>query len=161
MIYLDEYKDYAGISSIDNDLKLQGIITRVSQLVKSYCSREFELKEHVEYTRYPGRYFTKEFPLVEVLEVTGGTGFVWDRELDCVEILGTEEATNQYMIRYKAGYPQTPEDLKLALLDLVDFYYRGESVPRKASGNVVMEFVVDSSMPPHIKRVLDLYRNLK
>ena len=41
LITLDDYKEYASINSIDFDDRIQSIVTRVSELVKTYCGRKF------------------------------------------------------------------------------------------------------------------------
>lgn len=182
LVTLDEYKLHASINSTDFDDKLDGIIKRVSSLVKSYCGRTFidnydkytlEFIPVVEYTNYGGNYFPKEFPLQEVLSVElsedGGTTYTvlssdwyWDRSKDCVAITDQlpNDSPNAYKITYKGGFVKTPEDLKLAVLDLIDFYYKNESTPRKTVNSTTVEYVTDANFPAHIRRVLDLYRVL-
>lgn len=180
LITLDEYKNYASITSLDKDDRLDPIIKRVSEFIKTYCARTFidyydrasqQFLPIVEYSNYPGQVFTQEFPVQEVVSVElstdYGTNYVltanyaFDRQNDSIQVFETYEGVNAYRITYKGGYSKLPEDLKLATLDLVDYYYRGESTTRKSNGNVVVEYVTSSDLPPHIKRVLDLYRNLK
>lgn len=180
LITLDEYKNYASISSTDKDDRLDPIIKRVSAFIKSYCARSFvdyydratqEFVPITEYFNYPGQLLTEEFPVQEVVSVQlsidyGKTyinieDYVLDRQNDAIHIFSEYEGPNAYKVTYKAGYSKLPEDLKLAVLDLVDYYYMGESTTRKSNGNVVVEYVTSSDLPPHIKRVLDLYRNLK
>lgn len=177
LVTLDDYKEYASIYSTDFDDKLQSLVTKVSDYVKHYCGRTFidyydkanaEYFDIVEYSTYPGYHFTGEFPIREVVSVevsldNGNTyslhdDFVLDRVKDAVFIGGVYEGINAYKTTYKGGYENTPEDLKLACLDLVEYYYKEEQVPRKSQGNTILEYVMTSDLPSHIRRVLDLYR---
>lgn len=179
LITLQEYKLHAGISSTEFDDKLNQIINRVSEVVKTHCNRLFidafdpqanQFLAIVEYAEHDGYYFPNEFPVQELISVEYssdlGTTYtpvtaVFDRVKEGIYI---EErgryGPNAFKITYTGGFKTTPEDLKLAVIDLVDYYYRGESSPRKSSGTNVIEYVTTSDMPPHIKRVLDLYRVL-
>jgi len=180
LITLDDYKLYAGISSTEREDQILAIIKRVSELIKTYCGRKFvdnydryvaEFLPIIEYANEPGYYFPKEFPInaVDSVQVSYDKGFTYtkfvdfalDRTKDGIYISGDGyTGINAYKITYRGGYSSVPEDLKLACLDLVDYYYRGESVPRKTSGNSVQEYITTSDFPSHIKRVLDLYRVL-
>ena len=65
---------------------------------------------------------------------------------------------------YTAGYSTTPEDLKLAVFDLVRYYLKDESRERMTIAGATVENPGSSSQagnpgfPDHIKRVLDMYK---
>lgn len=62
-----------------------------------------------------------------------------------------------------SGNPEVPADLKLAVLDLVSYYINDEKTPAKsiASASINNEVdVVVNGFPPHIVRILQLYRIL-
>jgi len=64
-------------------------------------------------------------------------------------------------IEYTAGYIEVPEDLKLAVFDMVDYYEDEQRTPSKALLGATIDNPLPqsaSSWPPHIRRVLDLYR---
>jgi hypothetical protein len=66
-------------------------------------------------------------------------------------------------ITYTAGYTTDtlPEDLKLCVIDLVHYYESGENIPSKAMMGATIDNpqpYIANSFPPHIRRVLDLYR---
>ena len=176
LVSLDEYKEYSSINSTEFDDKIYNIITKTSEFVKNYCNRTFidnydkatsQFTNIVEYSNVPGIFLTAEFPIQSIVSVelstdsgttyTSTTGIV-DKSKDVIIIDDTYEGVNAYKVTYKGGFAKTPEDLKLACLDLVDYYYKKESVPRKTSSNNVIEYVMTSDLPSHIKRVLDIYR---
>ena len=67
-------------------------------------------------------------------------------------------------VTYNAGYSATPDDLKLALFDLVNYYMKDEHKERRTLGGATLQnqgtsgIRTSSDFPDHIKRVLDLYR---
>ena len=71
------------------------------------------------------------------------------------------EAINGYRITYTAGYQVLPEDLKLAIFDLIAFYIKNDSAihsSKAISPNTMqIEYVSSTNFPAHIKRILDLY----
>jgi hypothetical protein len=64
---------------------------------------------------------------------------------------------------YKAGYVSTPDDLKLAVFDLIKYYLKDERKERMSIAGATVENAVSSSLkgnigfPDHIKRILDMY----
>ena len=64
-------------------------------------------------------------------------------------------------VTYYAGYTETPEDLKLAVIDLIAYYLEDESQPTKSMLGATIDNplpYVGVSLPANIRRVLDLYR---
>ena len=65
---------------------------------------------------------------------------------------------------YRAGYTSTPEDLKLAVFDLIKYYMKEERKERMSIAGASIESQVSTSLrnnigfPDHIKRVLDMYK---
>ena len=70
-------------------------------------------------------------------------------------------------IVYTAGYSVTPEDLKLAVYDLIKYYLKDERKARMQIAGAMVENAVSSSLagnigfPDHIKRILDFYKLYK
>jgi len=68
---------------------------------------------------------------------------------------------------YTAGYSATPEDLKLAVYDLIKYYLKDERKARMQIAGAMVENQVSSSIrgntgfPDHIKRILDFYKIYK
>jgi len=74
-------------------------------------------------------------------------------------------------VSYAAGYTEdddgvtadTPLDLRLALFDLVSYYENNEKTLSKSIASATIDNPSaknDNDFPPHIKRILDLYRTL-
>ena len=75
------------------------------------------------------------------------------------------KSSKSLKITYKGGYLKVPDDLKLATMDLVEYYRQGEYTPRKESGSFKLENVGfraggASTLPAHVNRTLALYRQL-
>ena len=65
---------------------------------------------------------------------------------------------------YRAGYTSTPEDLKLAVFDLIKYYMKEERKERMSIAGASVDNPLSTSLrnnigfPDHIKRVLDMYK---
>jgi hypothetical protein len=177
LITLQEYKTYAGINSVEQDAKISSLIASVSALIKTYCSRSI-----VDYYASPmeqyfdgeySRLLLTEYPIKSVLslgysvdygvtytELTQGTNYVVDKATDTLVIVDgvSRKGVNALKVTYFGGYETAPDDLKLAALDLVQYYTKSENNPKKVNGFVSVEYVMSADFPSHIKRVLDLYR---
>jgi hypothetical protein len=89
----------------------------------------------------------------------------WVLDGDVVRCISADQVfpklINGYKISYFAGYEEIPQDLKLAALDLVTYYRKNDAAihSTKAPGtnSVQIEYISTTSLPAHIKRVLDLY----
>jgi hypothetical protein len=177
LITRQEYKTYAAISSTNYDQEIDSLIKKTSALVKNYCRRTF-----VDYYSDPlqeisnGGYreiILKETPLVQVLGVEQSQDFGrtyqpyehWVQSGDLLVATNHQGVfpplVNGYRINYFAGFETVPEDLKLALLDLVNYYRKNDAAvhsnkaPSLQGTNV--EYIKNASFPAHIRRVLDLY----
>lgn len=183
LVTLQEYKNYAGITNPNQDAQILSIIPKVSSFVKTYCNRAF-----LEYVSDPKtevfaggyRYLLQEFPVLQILsleyssdygntytELTEFQQWIFDSNTSEVVPIGTstefDSKPNSYKITYFAGFESLPDDLKLAVLDLVTYYLRNDSAihSTKAPGsnNVQIEYISTTNLPSHIKRVLDFYIN--
>lgn len=176
-----EYKAYAGISSTNKDVEIDALIPRISALVKTYCRRTFidyVIDEKVEYFSGGDLYLTlKEYPLIELISfeqsidygqtylgLTEYTDFAVDRStsnIHCMIPSGFPLYINGYRATYNAGFTAVPEDLKLAVIDLLTYYLRNDAAihSNKAPGTntVQIEYISTTSLPANIRRVLDLY----
>jgi hypothetical protein len=183
LITLAEYKVYAGINSTDKDNATNLLITKVSELVKNICRRTFidyvdEYKVDVFKTAVNNHIYLPETPLLSISSVEYSEDFgksyitltefehyVLDVQTDSIELIAYPyidyNKVNAFKITYNAGYESIPEDLKLAVFDLVKYYQHNEASVRshKAVGanTVQIEYILNTKLPAHIHRVLDLY----
>jgi hypothetical protein len=180
LITKSEYKDYLGITTTNKDDEIELLIPKVSQLIKTYCRRTFIDhfdEEKIEY--FDGgfnRLLLKESPLVTVLKVSKSIDYGqtytdlvkftdWIEDGDSVRGINDykwfPEVIRGYKVNYFGGYEFVPEDLKLAALDLVEYYSKNNSavhVNRDVTPNVTqIQYVASTNFPAHIKRVLDQY----
>jgi hypothetical protein len=196
LVTLQQYKDFAGLQGVQQDAKINVIISNVSQLVKTYCGTtiiDFASTNKIEYfniQRGDDRVILAESPLIQVVSVeerqsqsdayvtlitensdsSGKYEYIVDTESDSIVRTNstTTKAFPQGMkavkVTYKAGYTSTPEDLKLAVFDLVKYYLKDERKERMSIAGSTIENQSSTSLrnnigfPDHIKRILDLYK---
>lgn len=194
LITLEEYKDFENKSSLKDDTQLNSIITSVSQLVKTYCANSFvdyvgttEKTETFTINWPAGSVQVSESPLINVSLVeersSYSSGYTTlsladfeyyvDLETDSIYRTNTSgfstwaQGPGSVRITYNAGYDTLPEDLKLAVIDLVNYYFKNEHKPSMAFGGASISNESSSTQwrnvgfPDHIKRVLDLYKNIR
>lgn len=186
LVTLSEYKDYVGISSTNQDDAISAIIPKVSQLVKTICRRTFvdyvnDAKVEVLSGGYGDKLVLSEHPILGVLsveysidygltytELVEYTDYVVDQEDGTIVSITTgalagdfPKYINGYKVSYTAGYEELPEDLKIAVLDLITYYLKNDSAVHspKAPGtnSVQIEYITTNQLPAHIMRVLLLY----
>lgn len=175
-----EYKAYAGISSTNQDSEIDSLVPKVSELVKTYCRRTFiDYIDDVKTEVSRGGFDTillNEYPVTQVVSVSHSddygqtytklTKFVdWVQEGDTVVSLapdGFKEKLAGYKVLYFAGYETVPADLKLAVLDMIQYYLKNSSAvhtTKSVSPNTMqVEYISGSQFPAHIRRVLDMYK---
>ena len=192
LITVAQYKDAEGLRGEKDDDRLAIIVPQVSDLVKKYCGIsfiDFYSTDKVETFSIDDNYTTtiivSESPLVTVdsvqerasysgsYETLTTTDYEYYVETESDAIIRTNKEGNPIpfkrgggagKITYNAGYSATPEDLKLALFDLVNYYMKDEHKERRTLGGAQLQnqgtsgIRDNSDFPDHIKRVLDLYR---
>ena len=192
LITLADYKDAEGIQSPKDDLRINSQIPSISQLVKTYCGNsilDFYSSNKVEdFDIYWETFAVQltESPIVDVVSVqergsydeayttltTGAHEYYLDTRTDGIirtnnsgGRLNWKHGVGAVRVTYKAGYASTPEDLKLAVFDLITYYLRDEHKERRTLGGASIQNQPSTSQrnnvafPDHIKRVLDLYKN--
>lgn len=187
LITLDEFKESKGLSNIKDDERLSILIQSVSQLVKTYCGNSiidyystnkietFNINWNTHIVQLT------ESPLNSVVSVEirdsvtaayttlSTNDYYIDTTTDSIFRVSTNTYRNwprgagSVRVTYTAGYLQTPADLKLACIDLVQYYYKEEYTQRRTLAGATVENQGTSAtrigFPDHIKRVLDLYKN--
>lgn len=181
LITLAEYKAYEGITNPNQDTEITSIIPKVSELVKNYCRRSFvDYLDDTKTELFSGGdiFYLKEFPVLNISSVEYSadygktytslieyTDWVLDKAKDAVVPINSTkefpEAINGYKVTYTGGFESAPEDLKLAVADLLTYYMKNDGAVHspKAPGtnSVQIEYISTTNLPAHIKRVLDLY----
>lgn len=177
-----EYKAYAGLTSPTQDASIDILIPKVSELVKTICRRSFidyVNDQKVDY--FNGGTFNlipTESPTLSVssLEYSADYGNTYTALVEFTDYVVSKgngevyttskrdpfpEGINAYKLTYTAGYETLPDELKLAVFDLVSYYIKNDMAihsPKAPGTNTVqIEYVTTSSLPAHIRRVLDLY----
>ena len=192
LVTLSDYKDAEGIGSPKDDLRISRIIPSVSELVKTYCANTFvdfvSSDKTEEFDIYWDTYAVQltESPVISITSAqersgydqsyatltTGAYEYYLDKRTDSVirtnesgARLNWKHGVGSVKVVYRAGYSSTPEDLKLAVFDLVTYYLKDEHKERRTLGGASIQNQSSSTQrdnvafPDHIKRVLDLYKN--
>ena len=200
LITLQQYKDFAGLTGVTMDVRINVIVDSVSKLVKNYCGTSFI----DDYSSAKTEYFDiKDNVTTRVMLDEGPVNTVTsvqerDSQADSYVTLITENSDNsgkyEYIVDtmtdsivrtdenvdkafpkgrkavkvvYTAGYSSCPEDLKLALFDLVKYYLKDERKERMTIAGATVQNSVSTSIknnagfPDHIKRVLDMYKTYR
>jgi len=188
LITLEEYKESKGLSSVKDDYRLNTLIDSVSQLVKTYCGNS--IVDYYSTNKVETFSIDWDTHLVQLTEspvnsvvsvetrdtvaasytTLASTEYYLDTATD--SIMYVSSGSNNYRnwprgpgavkVTYTAGYSDTPADLKLACIDLVQYYYKEEHTQRRTLAGATIENQGSGDgrgFPDHIKRVLDMYKN--
>jgi len=88
------------------------------------------------------------------------------RTLDSGKYKSWPQGVGSVKVTYLAGYTSIPEDLKLAVADLITYYHKDEWKERQTIGSATREGAGSSAIrndpgfPDHIRRILDIYRTI-
>lgn len=183
LITLEDYKLYKKLTKTDSDEELNAIIASVSSLIKTYCGHSFidyytSPKVEVFNTKQSqhaillNEWPVKTVSLVEYRDsydssyvILPSTEYFVDTSIDTVFMHSGywPEGFGSVKVTYTAGYATTPEDIRIAALDLVHHYFKEEYKERKSIGTASIDTGLSkmgsSKWPPHVQRVLDMYRN--
>ena len=191
LVTLAQYKEAEGISATKDDLRFNSIIPSVSELVKTYCGNSFvdfySSNKTETFTIDWDTYVVQltESPVNSVVSVqeretyggsydtltTSDSEYYLESSTD--SILRTNDSgryqnwpkgVGSVKVVYTGGYSEVPADLKLAVFDLITYYYKDEHKQRQTIAGATLQNQGSSSQrmnvgfPDHIKRVLDLYK---
>lgn len=192
LVTLAQYKEAEGISSSKDDLRFNSIIPSVSELVKTYCGTSFvdfySSNKTETFTIDWDTYVVQltESPINSIVSVqeretygssysslaTSDSEFYLESSTDSIfrtnasgRYQNWPKGVGSVKVIYTGGYSEVPADLKLAVLDLVTYYYKDEHKQRQSIAGASLQNQGSSSQrmnvgfPDHIKRVLDLYKN--
>ena len=191
LVTLAQYKEAEGISSSKDDLRFNSIVPSVRELVKTYCGNSFvdfySSNKTETFTIDWDTYVVQltESPVNSVVSVqeretyggsydtltTSDSEYYLESSTD--SILRTNDSgryqnwpkgVGSVKVVYTGGYSEVPADLKLAVFDLITYYYKDEHKQRQTIAGATLQNQGSSSQrmnvgfPDHIKRVLDLYK---
>ena len=186
-----QYKEYKGIEHFKDDSKIDSLLSPISELVKTYCGTSFI--DHYSTNKVEifdigdaqtAELFLTESPLVSVSSVKeregitsdyvtliNNTDYYIDLEHDRLYRIDGDISSKNWPkgfasveVTYRAGYSSTPQDLRLAIYDLITYYLIEEYKGRKSLAGATLQNETsttireDIGFPDHIKRVLDMYR---
>ena len=187
----DDYKAYKKIEHAKDDSQIDVLVTSISELVKTYCGStliDYYSSNKTEtfdiFDTGTAEVFLTESPLVSVSSVqerdsitdsyttlTVNTDYYVDTEHDRIFRIDGAVSSKAWprgfasvKIVYRAGYSTTPQDLRLAIYDLITYYLKEEYKGRKSLAGATLQNETSTSInqdigfPDHIKRVLDMYR---
>ena len=190
LVTVAQYKDAEGLRGEKDDDRLAIIVPQVSDLVKKYCGIsfiDFYSTDKVETFSIDDNYTTtiivSESPLVTVdsvqerasysgsYETLTTTDYEYYVDTESDAIIRTNKEGNPIpfkrgvgavKVTYTAGYSSTPADLQIAVIDLINYYFKDEHKTRRTLQGATMENAPSGDgrgFPDHIKRVLDMYKN--
>jgi len=183
LITLEDYKLYKKLTKTDSDEELGAIIASVSNLIKTYCGHSFidhfttPKVEIFNIKQSQHAILLNEWPVKAVTQVEArddyespytvipSTEYFVDSSIDTLfrHKEYWEEGFGAVKVTYTAGYSTTPDDVSIAALDLVHHYFKEEYKERKTLGAATLDNGYskfgNSKWPPHVARVLDMYRN--
>lgn len=175
---LSQVKALLEVTETEWDGLLEELITAVSGRAGTYCNREFELKERVEYHDGGGQYlYLRGLPIAAIAAIHGSDTWEWDDNalvpadhyhLLPVGLVGYRFGDWPYGPRalkvvYTGGYATdgVPPDLEIAVRTQVAYDFRR----RKDIGLESVSFpdgsiqkVNSGEFLPSVKAVLDRYR---
>ena len=191
LVTLVQYKEAEGISSSKDDLRFNSIVSSVSELVKTYCGNSFvdfySSNKTETFTIDWGTYVVQltESPVNNIVSVqerdtyggsystltTSDSEYYLESTTDSIlrtNVSGRYQnwprGVGAVKVVYTAGYSEVPADLKLAIFDLITYYFKDEHKQRQSIAGATLQNQGSSSQsmnvgfPDHIKRVLDLYK---
>lgn len=182
LVTLEEVKLYNSIVSTNHDAAITALLPRVSQFIKNYCGRTFIDHYSVSKTEtFSGgtpSLFLVEAPVNNILDfeysqdfgqtynsLVEYTDYTFNAETDTLDVLylsAFPKGVNAYRVIYTGGYSTCPDDLKQAAIDLVTYYLKADmsvkSTRSPGSSSTQVEYIVNATVPSHIRRVLDYYR---
>ena len=191
LVTTQQYKTYKKIEHNKDDNQLGALIPAISQLVKTYTGNavvDYATINKVEtfdiYDSLTSELFLTESPLTNVglvqerdsladsyTTLTEDTDYYVDKEHDRIYRVDGASSIKYFpkgfesvKITYRAGYESCPEDLKLAVYDLITYYLKEEYKGRRSMAGATLQNEAsttikdDIGFPDHIKRVLDMYK---
>ena len=187
LVTLAQYKEAEGISSSKDDLRFNSIVPSVSELVKTYCGNSFvdfySSNKTETFTIDWGTYVVQltESPVNSIVSVqeretygaaystltTSNSEYYLESSTD--SILRTNDSgryqnwprgVGAVKVVYTGGYSEVPADLKLAIFDLITYYYKDEHKQRQSIAGATLQNQGSSSQRMNVPGHLNVTRIL-
>jgi len=163
-------KSYCGTTIIDYASTNKTEYFNIGQGVDRVILEESPLLQVVSVEERTSQADTYVTLITENSDSSGKYEYIADMESDSI-VRTTSTGTKPFpkgmkavKVVYKAGYTSTPDDLKLAVFDLIKYYMKDERKERQTIAGSSIENPLSSSLagnigfPDHIKRILDMYK---
>ena len=184
ILTLSRYKQIKKMTKTDDDIKLSLIISSVNNLIKTYIGRNLlqgvePIEEYITLDYDTDVIFPDVWPITSIESITEvPLGYTYDstvhlplNEASDYITVGTDriyrtngywpQGPNSVRIVYNAGYETVPEELELAAVELVDYYFKEQYLQSRVSGNTTITNLVPNTpeFPPHVRLILDRFSN--
>jgi Phage gp6-like head-tail connector protein len=187
IITLEEYKQYQGLTKMDQDAKLSLVIASASNIIKTYIGDIFTpttspIVEYISVDYDTNRIYPRYYPINSIISVEEsdryttdstvhvplqtGTQFYLDDD-SIVRVPGSLGFANwpispgTVKVTYTGGYSllSTPADLKLACIELVNYYVNKDFVPSRTlqGATIINPTGGTAELPAHVRTILDGY----
>jgi len=163
LVTLDELKMYLKITGTEEDQRLEQIRSAAEAEVKRYCRRQFEYGTYTEETEAVGGIvWLDETPVESVSEIRTPEGeilTVYRLEKETGVVALEQNYTGPVIVSYTGGLSEIPNDLKLAVMRLAEFFYaKTEGVAAENVGELKATY---ENLPFSVMRVLEVYRRVR
>jgi hypothetical protein len=187
IITLEEYKNYEGLIKTDQDVKFTLLIESASNLIKTYLGSIFAppvspIVEYISVDYDTDRLWPKYYPITNLISVEEpdrysygstvhiplqvGTDYVLDGD-SILRIAGSgfscwPISPTTVKVTYVGGYTDsnTPAELKLAAIELVNYYRDKGFLPNRSmqGATIITSGTGVADLPPHVRAILDYYK---
>lgn len=163
LVTLDELKTYLRITGTEEDQRLEQIRSAAESEVKRYCRRQFEYGNYTEETDAAGGViWLNETPIESVTSVTieEGEALTVRKVYALSGLVVLEQSyTGMVEVTYTGGLSTIPDDLKLAVLRLAEFFY--SKTAGVSAENVGELRATYDELPRDVLNSLDLFRRVR
>lgn len=175
VISLNQYKLYSGKNTPKEDIQLQPIVDLVNTLIPRYCNTKFSptVETNKLITNTGNILILPNAPVISVENielkntstVLAADQYYLDTDTGIVELLDSAlilpRSPRSVSVDYTWGTTEVPEDVVLAAVELVTYYYKREFYKSKTlSSGQSVDYADPSLIPTHVKGILDLYKVL-
>ncbi len=189
IITLAEYKSFNKLVKDDLDDKYTFLISAVSEIIRAYLDGSVfapsgQITEYISVDYDTDRIFPKYWPIRNIVSIEEPDRYTWDSTVHVPLQVGTEYYLDgDSIVRvpengfanwpispatvklvYEAGYDTdaggSPADVKLAAIELVNYYVNKEHIPnRSIQGTTIINAgSTVADLPAHVRAILDQYK---